>query len=104
MKPHLSGISYLLRPGELFALADHVCEPVCSSIEIEDETERCVGHFFDAIAGHVADGNAQLAGRFHVDVVNAAAYADDDTERFELLEILLCENYCVPHQSADGFV
>lgn len=46
----------------------------------------------------------QFPGRFDVNVVVAAADADDDTQRFELLQVFSHQSDGVVHQSSYGFV
>ena len=46
----------------------------------------------------------QFPGRLDVDVVVSAADADDDAQRFELLQVLLCQLDGVPHQGPDSLV
>jgi hypothetical protein len=46
--------------------------------DAEDERQRVIGDFVDAVVGDVADGDAALLCRLHVDVVVADAVANDD--------------------------
>lgn len=71
-------LSHLFRSGEFFALAHHIRQPVCPSVEVEDQAHRRVRHLLDSIAGNVANGDAEFARRLYIDVVCAAADADDD--------------------------
>ena len=61
-------------------------------------------HLFDAVAGNVAHCDSEFPRRLDVDVVDAAADANDDPEVLELFEVLLRQVYCVPHERADGLV
>ena len=80
-------LSNLFRIGKLLSFSDHIGQPVRSPVEIQDQTERCVGDFFGSVAGHIADGNAQFTGRFYVDIIHVRSDSYDDFERFELDEI-----------------
>ena len=46
----------------------------------------------------------KISGRFEVNVVEAAAYADDDPQGFELLQVLPHQCDGVVHQSSHSLV
>lgn len=75
----LGRLAHLLRPRKLFPLPDHVREPVGSPVQVEDEAERRVGHFLDAVSGNVANCYTELAGRFNVDIIHPRTYTNYDS-------------------------
>ena len=58
----VGGLFELFGAGDLLALLDHVGEPEGPPVEVQDQAERRVGHLLHAVAGNVADRDAQLAG------------------------------------------
>lgn len=57
----LRRLTHLLRPCELFALAHHVSQPEGASVQVEYQTQGCVGHLLHAVARHIAHCDAQFA-------------------------------------------
>ena len=88
---------YLLWSSKFFSFANHIRQPICTPIQIQNEAERSIRDFFDTVARHVAYCDAEFAGSFNVYVVNAGTDSHYDSQGFELFEVFLCQDDCVPH-------
>ena len=68
----------------------------------EQQRDRAVGHFLDAVLGNVAHPDPPSLRRFRVDVVEAGTPGRDDPERRQPGHVFL--SHGLPHEKADDVV